>query len=61
MGRISQVESRLTEAQELVLVQKGRAGLYAELVKTRKSVPDFSPSGTTDKLGAPVSAPVASC
>lgn len=38
------------EAKELVLVQKGRAGLYAELVKTRKSVPDFSPSGTTDKL-----------
>lgn len=50
MGLISQVESRLTEAKELVLVQKGRAGLYAELFKTRKSVPDFSPSGTSDKL-----------
>lgn len=44
------MESRLTEVKEFVLVQKGRAGLCAELVKILESLPGFNHSHTTDKI-----------
>lgn len=50
MGHISQVESRPTEVQEFVLVQKGKAGRCAELVKILESLPGFNPSHTTDNI-----------